>query len=190
MNKEDLVKVLVKVAEKLNSLNCTWAIASSMVLNNYGLVDKPNDIDILFDPNAAEAIKKAMNEIGDYIELPSKEPFRTEKFFGYMVYGVMVEFMGGFKIAIEDNKIYEFILDNKAIKEKIIINNININLTTLEDWFVGYSVMNDPKKRVELIENYFKKYGIKNRDLLERNLRNSLPKVVKEEVEKLLSYEG
>ncbi len=190
MDREILVDVLVKVAKKLNSLNCNWAIASSMVLNKYGLVDKPNDIDILFDPNKSEAIKEVMNEIGMYIELPSKEPFRTEEFFGYMVDGVMVEFMGGFKIAIENNKIYEFILDDEAIKERITINNININLTTLEDWFVGYSVMNDPKNRVALIKNYFREYGIKNRDLLERNLKNPLPSVVREEVQKLLSSEA
>ena len=182
MNKE----VLLKVARKLNDIKCNWAIGSSMVLNHYGLVEKPNDIDILFDPSRVEDVKIVMNEIGEYIYIPSKKPFRTEEFFGYMVDGVMVEFMGNFSIDIEDNKIYKFIFDEKAIGKKLIINNVTINLTTLEDWFVGYSVMNDPKNRVGLIKSYFKEHGIENRDLLERNLENDLPRAVREEIKKIL----
>ncbi len=178
--------VLKKVAKKLNLIDCNWAIGSSMVLNHYGLVEKPNDIDILIDPKKADEIKNVMNEIGTYIELPSKEPFRTEKFFGYMVDGVMIEFMGGFKIAIEDNRVYEFILDEKAIKDKINIDNIIINLTTLEDWFVAYSVMNDPKGRITLINKYFKENGLKNKDLLLRNLQHELPKKVEAAVKELI----
>ncbi|MCT4508470.1 MAG: hypothetical protein N4A48_06865 [Tepidibacter sp.] len=179
-------KVLKKIAKGLNELNCTWAIGGSVVLNHYGLVEKPNDIDILIDANHADKIKKFMDTIGTYIELPSKEPYKTKEFFGYRVEDTMVEFLGNFKIDLGEDKIYEFILDDDSIKDYMIIDNIKVNLTTLEDWYVAYSVMKDPKKRIPLLREYLKKSGIKYKSLLERNLNQNLPDCVKLDIENIL----
>ncbi|WP_099190857.1 nucleotidyltransferase domain-containing protein [Tepidibacter mesophilus] len=178
--------VLRKIAEGLNKLNCTWAIGGSVVLNHYGLVENPNDIDILIDANHKDEIKKFMDTIGTYIELPSKEPFKTKEFFGYIVEDTMVEFLGDFKIDLGEGKIYEFVLDDDAIKDCMIIDNIKVNLTTLEDWYVAYSVMKDPKKRIPLLKEYLKKSGIKYRNLLERNLNQNLPDNIKLDIENIL----
>lgn len=175
MNKD----VLKKIADGLNKLNCTWGVGGSVMLNHYGLVKKPNDIDIIVDASYAEKIKAFMDTMGTYVELESKSPFRTKEFFGYMVEGVMIEFLGDFKIEVEQGKIYEFILDNDAIKEYMLIDGVKVNLTTIEDWFVAYGVMGDPKKRIPLIKEYFSKSGIKYRNLLERNLSNNLLDSVK-----------
>ncbi|HSQ88884.1 hypothetical protein, partial [Romboutsia sp.] len=56
--------VLKKVANKLNELNCTWSIGSSVLLHFHDLVDKPNDIDILIDPDDSNKIKSFMDTIG------------------------------------------------------------------------------------------------------------------------------
>ena len=186
MNKD----VLKKVANGLNKLNCTWAIGGSVMLNHFGLVESPNDIDILIDASQAKQIKEFMDSIGAYVKLPSKSPFKTEEFFGYIVDDVMVEFLGDFKIELENGKVYEFILDEEAIKEYIMIDGIKVNLTTLEDWFVAYSVMKDPKNRVPLLKRYFDQYGIKYRDLLERNMNNNLPMSVKLDIESILQQES
>lgn len=178
--------VIKKLAKGLNEIGCTWAIGSSVVLNYYGLVEKPNDIDVLIDAKDAQKVRDYMDTIGTYVKLGSKDPFRTEEFFAYMLDGIMVEFMGDFKIQLEDGSIYKFILDEDAIKDDMIIDNVNVNITTLEDWIVAYSVMKDPKKRVPLLKDYFKKYGIKNRSLLERNLNNNLPDSVRETIESML----
>ncbi len=185
MNKE----ILKRIANGLNELNCTWAIGGSVILNQFGLVESPKDIDILIDASQAEEVKAFMNTIGTYVELPSKSPFKTVEFFGYMVDDIMVEFLGDFKIELEDGKVYEFILDKDAIKEFMIVDGVKVNLTTLEDWFVAYGVMKDPKKRVPLLKEYFKKNGIEHRQLLERNLNNNnIPMSVKLEIESILLY--
>lgn len=182
MNKD----ILKKIANGLNKLNCTWAIGGSVMLNHFGLVESPNDIDILIDASYAEQVKEFMDSIGTYVKLPSKLPFKTVEFFGYIVDDIMVEFLGDFKIELESGKVYEFILDEEAIKECMIVDDIKVNLTSLEDWFVAYSVMKDPKKRIPLLKTYFNKYGIKYRDLLERNMNDNLPMSVKLDIEGIL----
>lgn len=180
-------KVLSKIADGLNRVGCNFGIGGSVLLNFHGLVEKPNDIDILINSKDAEKVKAFMNTIGDPIELCSKEPFRTESFFGYNVDGVIVEFMGNFKISLENNKMYEFILDEKAIVDNLVIGNSNIKFTSLEDWFVAYLVMNDPKKRVPLIKKYFKEKGIKHRELLKRNLDKNVSDHINEAIKEVLS---
>lgn len=151
-------KALKIIAKGLNDLNCKWGVGGSVMLNHYDLVDKPNDIDILADLDYVDEIKAFMDTVGEYVELPSKEPFKTDEFFGYIVEDTMVEFLCGFKI----------------------------NLTTPEDWFVAYSVMKDPKNRIPLLKEFFKKYGLNHRNLLQRNLNQDLPKIIKDEINELL----
>ncbi|GAA0085783.1 hypothetical protein UT300007_22220 [Clostridium sp. CTA-7] len=181
-------RVLNKIAYGLNEIGCTWGVGGSVLLNFHGLVEKPNDIDILINSKDTQKVKEFMNPIGNPIELLSKEPFKTESFFGYNVDGVMIEFMGNFKISLENNKMYEFILDEKAIVDNLVIGNSNIKFTSLEDWFVAYLVMNDPKKRVPLIEKYFKEKEIKHRELLKRNLDKNLSDHINEAIKEVLSF--
>ncbi|MGL5643021.1 MAG: nucleotidyltransferase domain-containing protein [Paraclostridium sp.] len=179
------IKILKKIAEGLNEINCTWGIGGSVMLNHYNIIDKTNDIDILIDENYTHEIKKFMETIGEPIDLPSKEPFKTKEFFGYMVDNTMVEFMGDFKIDIGNGKVYKFILDKKSITSTTI-EDFKVNFTSLEDWFVAYKVMGDPKNRVPLIKKYFNKNGIKNTYLLERNLKQDLSKDINCEITEIL----
>jgi hypothetical protein len=179
--------VLKKVADGLNLINCTWAVGGSVMLNFHGLVEIPNDIDILIDTKDTIKIKKFMDSIGENINLPSKEPFRTKEFFGYNVDNTIIEFLGDFKIKLEDEKIYRFILDEKAIVSTVNIDNSKIPITSIEDWAVAYTVMKDPKKRVPLLKKYFDENGIQYRYLLERNLQQDIPEYIKEEIR---NFEG
>lgn len=180
------IEVLKKVAKGLNELNCTWAIGGSVLLNQYNLVDNPNDIDILIDANESYKVRKFMDSIGTPINLQSKEPFKTKEFFGYMVDNTIIEFMGDFKIALGEDKIYKFILDKESIVNEAIIDEVKVNFTSLEDWFVAYKVMNDPKGRIPIIKQYFKDCGIKYKNLLKRNLSQDLPDYIKEEINEIL----
>ncbi|MCR8747083.1 hypothetical protein [Romboutsia lituseburensis] len=175
-------EVIKKIAKGLNDIGCTWGIGGSVLLNRYNLVDKPNDIDILVKAKDADNIKMFMDTIGETVYLPSKEPFKTEAFFGYIVDGIMVEFLGNFKIDLGNGKLYEFVLDEKSVTDYKLIDNIKVNFTSLEDWLVAYIVMGDPKKRVNLIENYFINNKVKNIKLLERNLNQNLTEEIKTEI--------
>ena len=180
-------EVLKKVANGLNRIDVTWAIGASSMLNFYDIVKKPSDIDILINPKDKNKVINFMNTLGEYGDLPDKEPFRTEEFFYYKVDGINVEFLGGFKIKLENDSIYEFILDEVSIKKGINFNGIKVNLTTLEDWFVAYSVMNDPKKRVPLIKDYLKDKKI-DEFLLMRNLNQDLTIDIKNDILTLITY--
>ncbi|WP_373601073.1 hypothetical protein [Paraclostridium bifermentans] len=179
-------KELKIIAKGLNDLNCKWGVGGSVMLNHYDLVDKPNDIDILADPDYVDKIKAFMDTVGEYVELPSKEPFETDEFFGYIVEDTMVEFLCGFKINLGNENMYEFLLDEDSIVDNMILDGVKINLTTPEDWFVAYSVMKDPKNRIPLLKEFFKKYGLNHRNLLQRNLNQDLPKIIKDEINELL----
>ena len=179
--------ILKKIAEILNKLDCTWAIGSSMMLKFNGLVKNPRDIDILIEAKDSQKIKKAMDNIGQRLDLPSKDPFRTKEFFGYNIDGVEVEFMGDFSIELENKSIYKFILDEKSIKYLTNLDKVVIPTTTLEDWFVAYLVMGDPKGRVPIIKKYLVKNGIKHEELLKRNLEQDLPNDIRNEIIELLN---
>ncbi|EOR25539.1 hypothetical protein A500_09825 [Clostridium sartagoforme AAU1] len=182
-------ELLCKISDGLNKIGCNWGIGGSVLLNYHGLIEKPNDIDILINSKDSEKVVEFMERIGSKVELSSKEPFKTESFFGYKVDGVMVEFMGNFKINLRGNKIYEFILDDKSIVDTLLLENSKINFTSLEDWFVAYIAMDDPKKRTPLIKEYFKINGLKHKDLLQRNLKRNLSEDINISIKEILSLD-
>ncbi len=179
--------ILNKVAKTLNSSGCLWAVGGSTLLNQYGLLNNPKDIDILIDPKDENRIKSFMNKIGNLIDIKKKDEFKSNKFFRYDINGIIVEFIGGFKIAFGENKLYEVIFDDKSIVSSINKDCVKINLMSLEDWFVIYKVMNDPKCRLPLIMKYFKDNGIKYKSILYRNLTLQIPIEVKNSIESLLN---
>ncbi len=178
--------VLKKVAKELNTLNCNWGVGGSLLLYFHGIVSSPKDIDILIEAKDIKKTKKFMDDIGKNLNFPSKEPFRTKEFCGYDIEGTCIELIGDFKIALDDSGVYEFMLDHHAIVKTIELEDAKIPLTSLEDWFVAYMVMKDPKKRVPLIKKHFTQFGIKHPYLLERNLKQDLPKYIKDEIKKVL----
>lgn len=179
-------ETLKEVAVRLNKVGCSWAVGGSLVLYFNGLWKCPNDIDILIDLKDVDDVMKGMEGLGEFKELKGKEPFRTEKFFGYNINGIDVEFMCNFKIKTGEKAVYEFILDEAAIVDRVEFKETLVNVTSLEDWMVAYLVMGDPKKRVPIIEEYFSKYGIKHRNLLERNLNGYMPEHIKDRIGKVL----
>lgn len=76
--------------------------------------------------------------------------------------------------------------NEKSITEILNINNVEIPLTSLEDWYVLYSLMTKREKKVKLIEEYFKENGIKNPEILKKHMSENIPKEVKENILKLL----
>ena len=84
---------------------------------------------------------------------------------------------------------YEFILDDKSIVDTLILEDSKIHFTSLEDWFVAYLAMNDPKKRVSLIKEYLKNNGLKHKGLLQRNLKKNLSGNINLQIRKILSLD-
>lgn len=174
-------KVLKEVSDILNSINCLWAVGGSLVLYKKGLWKSPNDIDILVNFEDVKKIKSIMDIRYTKLELEHKDDFKTKAFFGYNINGINVEFMGDFKIVVDDN-IYSFILDEKAIVETMIVEDTIVKMTSIEDWLIAYALMGDPKGRVPIIKEYFKSNGVKNKELIKRALKQYIPESIKREI--------
>ncbi len=107
--------------------------------------------------------------MGEYIELPSKEPYLTKHFYHYQIENTEIDVMACFKIQ-HSHGIYELIFDENSVVTYETLNGVNIPLTSLEDWYVLYQLMPNRDEKVDLIEAYLIKNGIKNPDLLTRAL--------------------
>lgn len=178
--------VLKEVSDVLNSLNILWAVGGSLVLYNNGIWDKPKDIDILINFKDASKVKDVMDLKYERLNLEYKASFRTKEFFGYVINGINIEFMADFTIVTDDEKEYNFLLDNEAVVDKMNVNETCVNVTSLEDWFVCYALMKDPKGRIPIIKEYFSKNEIQHKNLFERNLKRDIPNNIKKEIINLL----
>ncbi|MCU9811067.1 hypothetical protein [Paraclostridium sp. AKS81] len=95
--------------------------------------------------------------------------------------------MVGFRIKCEDS-LYEVIFDEDSIVSTVLKDEVKINLMSLEDWFVIYNVLGDPKNRTHLISKYFEKNGVSYKNILIRNQNLQMPEYIKNEILNLMSY--
>ncbi len=64
--------VLLKIAESFNKANITWGVGASVMLTFYGLVDRPNDIDISVAMKDIDCANEILIKMGDRKELKKK----------------------------------------------------------------------------------------------------------------------
>lgn len=179
------LNTLSHIAKHINENNISWCIGASLLLNFHGLVDNPQDMDIIVDKFQAEQLTSLLSSLGKVGPKGSLYPYATEHFYQYIVEGLSVDIMGGFKI-LHEKGIYKFILDSQTIVGYKDINNVSIPLSSLEDWFVLYQLMPNREPKVALIEDYLKSKGVTHRKLLERALIQPLPEEVEARIIKLL----
>ncbi len=176
---------LSHIGKKLNEGKVVWGVGASILLNHYGLIDKPNDIDILVDPNDIEIADIILKSIGEKKLSEKKDIYATDFFYEYVVDGFDVDVMAGLSIN-HDNGKFKYVFDQSSISEIKTVNGVNIPLTSLEDWYVIYQLIPNREEKSQMIEDYLLSNGIKKPTLLERALRGDLPKAVGDNVERLL----
>lgn len=173
------------IAEKFNDYKILWGVGASIVLNHYGLVNKPNDIDILIAEKDIKKVDEILCSLGNK-ELKQEVDTYSTKFFGeYIVDGVEIDVMARFIINHNCGK-YEFEFDTQSITLTKFDNNIKIPLTSLEDWYVIYQLMPGREYKVKMIEDYFLANGVENLNLIKRALRKELPDKVITRINKFI----
>lgn len=182
-----MFNTLSYIGKKLNEEKIVWGVGASILLNHYGLIDKPNDIDILVDLKDIEKANRVLKSIGEKIGWEKTETYSTKYFYEYVVNGFDVDVMAGLSINYE-NGTFKYIFDQSSISEIKIINGVNIPLTSLEDWYIIYQLIPNREVKVSMVENYLLSNGIKKPNLLERALSGPLPKEVRENIQRLLKY--
>ena len=180
-----LFKTLSYIGEKLNTNGVIWAVGASIVLNHYGLIDNPNDIDILVALNDIEKADEILKSIGEKKLWERTATYSTKYFYEYVVNGVDVDVMSGLAINYDNIK-FKYIFDRNSISEIKKINGIDIPLTSLEDWYVLYQLIPGREISVKKIENYLSLNGVKHPNFLERSLKGNLPKEIRDNIERIL----
>jgi hypothetical protein len=181
-----MFNTLSYIGKKFNEEGIVWGVGASILLNHYGLIDKPNDIDILVDLKDIEKADIVLKGIGEKIVWEKTDIYSTKFFYEYLVKGFEVDVMAGLSINY-DNGIFKYIFDQSSISEIKIINGVNIPLTSLEDWYVIYQLIPNREVKVSMIENYLLSNGIKKANLLERALRGNLSNEVRDNIQRLLN---
>ncbi len=181
-----MFKTLSYIGEKLNDSNIVWAVGASMMLNQFGLINNSNDIDIFVDIKDINRADEILQSIGEKKKTEKNSVYSTEFFYKYLINGIGIDVMAGFAIN-HSRGVYEFIFDDKSISKIETINEIDIPFTSLEDWYVIYQLIPNREFKVNLIEKYLTLNGIENPDLFKRALRGNLPLEIRSKIENVLS---
>lgn len=181
-----MFNTLSYIGEKLNCSNIAWGVGASMLLNQFGFIDKPNDIDIFVDIKDIERADLILKSIGEKKEKEMTATYSTKYFYEYIIDGIDIDVMAGFAIN-HNSGVFKYTFDHDSISEYKIINDIKIPFTSLEDWYVIYQLIPKRESKVEMIEKYLLSNGIKKTMLLKRALKSSLPVEVRSKIENILS---
>lgn len=173
------------IAERLNNNKILWGVGASIILNHYGLVSKPNDIDILIAEKDIKKTDEILSSLGNKELRKEVDTYSTKYFNEYVVNGVEIDTMAGLIINHNCGK-YELEFDTQSITLVKYDNNIKIPLTSLEDWYVIYQLIPGREYKVKLIEDYFLANGVANLNLLKRALTKELPEIVVTRINKLI----
>jgi hypothetical protein len=172
-----MIETLCRVAEKLNTARVCWGVGGSFMLKQHGLVEKPNDLDLMLAVEDAEQADQLLCALGKKLESARKPCYSTRFFYEYQVDGVEIDLMAGFGIFHAAGH-YEYLFDQTSIVERKVISGVEIPFTSLEDWYVLYQVMPNREPKVKLIEEYWISNGTQHPDLLIRALSGNLPENV------------
>ena len=132
-----MFNTLSDLGEKLNEEKVLWGVGASILLNHFGLIDKPNDIDIIVDLKDIEKVDIILSNIGNKKPWKKENNYSTSYFYEYVINGFDIDVMAGLKIH-HHHGLYSYVFDNKSILQKVIINGNHIPFTSLEDWYVLY----------------------------------------------------
>lgn len=180
-----VLNTLSYIGEKLNKAEILWGIGASVVLNQYGLISNPNDIDIIVDIKDIEKANEVFKSLGKKKPIKETSIYSTKYFYEYIVNDIDIDVMAGFAINFDENT-YEFSFDSKSITEVKSINGVDIPLTSLEDWFILYQLIPNKELKVDIIEKHLLSNGIKETYLINRALTKNLPHKVRDRIQLLL----
>ncbi|ATD54843.1 nucleotidyltransferase family protein [Clostridium chauvoei] len=181
-----MFNTLQKVARELNKSNIRWAIGASILLKEYKIINKVNDIDIIVDIKDVKKLDSILKNIGIRKEGNENLNYSTKYFYEYVVDGIDIDVMADFTINHENGK-YIVLLDEKSITSYKSLNGVIVPFMSLEDWYIIYQLIKGRDKKVSLIEKYLKENGIKHRELIERALVKDLPGNIKSRLENIIN---
>ncbi|MBU1144967.1 MAG: hypothetical protein KJ971_03800 [Firmicutes bacterium] len=180
-----MIHTLKKIAMILNAECVTWGLGGSTLLYHYGLVEKPRDLDIIIETKSVKQVERLLLLIGYKMTPLRNDVYSTEVFMEFVVDDVDVDIMAGFSIS-KGAFTYVYDFNASSVSNYMVIENEDVPLTSLEDWYILYQMMPDRSDKVQLIEKYFLENGIEHLHYLYEALLKPLPMEIKESVLQLI----
>ena len=160
--------VISKISKLFNDNNVVWALGASLVLKHYGLTSTANDIDILVSKETLDHAVTCLDKLGKGDQIPMDDFYKTDIIYNYLIDGVEVDLICGFKVLKENLFVYDF--DKHNITSVDSTSGEDVYYTSLEEWLLLYDVLGRESK-VELIKSYIETNGLNNKKLLDELLR-------------------
>ena len=151
MELDQKLRVLARIAEKLNSEQVTYAVGASAMLYLRGILDSFHDIDLsVAEADAPRAIA-ALQTLGTMAPPDRNSGYLTRCFRTFAVEGVEVDLIAGMVIVSEDGEAHECPLLPGDIDAEADVCGIPVPLHSLACWRRYYSWMGRQAK-AELVE--------------------------------------
>ncbi len=172
-----MIETLCRIAQKLNSVKVCWGVGASFMLKQHGLIENPNDLDLMVSVGDTEQADQILTSMGKRLESVRKPCYSTLFFYEYQIDGVEIDLMAGFGVFHAAGH-YEYQFDPQSIVERKVIIGVEIPFTALEDWYILYQLMPNREPKVKAIEDYWSSNGIQHPNLLKLALAGNLPENV------------
>lgn len=140
MDTEKKLKVLKKIARRLNGAGVTWALGASLLLYLKGITDHFHDIDLMAEEEDAAAAKEILLSMGELQPPNPNGKYKTKEFLEYIVDGVDVDLMIGFAI-VEGGRVHDCSLRREQISEFYSLEGERIPMQSLRLWNSYYQWM-------------------------------------------------
>ena len=144
--------VLTQLAELLNRQKLRWAIGGSLMLYLRGVVSDFKDIDLFVTLEDAQQVIELLDQVAIPQETVPSEQFQTVVYKKYLMDGVFIDVMAGFKVVVSDG-VMDCSLTSETQLKRLIVYNQEVPLYTLSEFRDFYTYMNRMSK-VELIDEY------------------------------------
>lgn len=149
--------VLKRVAKLLNDRGITWAVGASVMLNHYGLVEEPGDIDIMVSMEDIHRLDFILSELGERVVGIPDETYKTKYFCEYMIDGIEVDVMAGLCVH-RGGRDHSFPFNRDSIGEWMEVDGVEVPLAKLEEWYEIYKVLPGRERKAEAIGKYLDSY--------------------------------
>lgn len=154
-----LRSTLKRIAKLLNDQSITWAVGASVMLNYYGIVQNPRDIDVMVDLKDIDKLDSILSEVGVKSVGVPDATYKTKVFYEYMIGDIEVDVMGGLCIC-SGNKDYLFNFNRDSVGDYMDIDGVEVPLAKLTDWYDIYKVLPNREEKAAAIKEYMEKEDV------------------------------
>lgn len=149
---EDKIRLLKRIAHRLNKAQVEWCLGASMMLYFKGIVSEFHDIDLMISVDNVEVVKTILSEMGTLCQSDQKPNpmYQTKCFMEYVIDAIDVDVMAGFAI-VREGEVYDCSLCTDQITDQLMLDGEVIPMQSPRLWCRYYRLMGRSAK-ADMIE--------------------------------------